>query len=114
MQSYMQRQLMQDHRRNTKSVIQSIDEEIGEGLFCKNILMASKDRRLQVDEDCEYTHSLLDNPNISLADKLLIDQRYFQDLTLNQISEIHGCTRNNIIYKLKKVVSTLRYIVGVA
>lgn len=114
MQRYIRQQYMQDHRGNTKSVIQSIDEEVVKNLFLSGLIAAPKDKRLQVAEDIEYAHCLLRNPNISLADRLLIDQRYFQDLWIKQIAKIHGCTKTNIIYKLNRIIKKLKYVAGAA
>lgn len=114
MQTYTNRQRMQDHRGKPSSRIRSIDEEIADGLFCKGLIEAPKDRRLQVDEDCEYAHHLLRSSRISLADKLLIDQRYFQGLKLRQIAKIHGCSYSNIGMRLSKIANTLRKLAGAA
>lgn len=114
MQSYIKHEYMQDHRGKPKSVIQSIDEEIMQNLFLSGTISAPKDRRLQIAEDVEYAHSLLCNPNISLADRLLIDQRYIQGLWLSQIAKIHGCTKANISYKLRKIMDKLKFVAGAA
>jgi hypothetical protein len=114
MQSYMLQQRQQDHRGKVGSKIRSIDEELAEGLFCKGLLTAPKDTQLQVAEDVEYAHCLLRNPNVSLADKLLIDQRYFQGLEQGQIAKIHGCAKSNISYKLSRVLRNLKSLAGAA
>lgn len=111
MQYYKDRQYRQDHRGKEKSVIQSIDEEVGEGLFCKDFLTAPTDNRV---EDCEHVCFLLHNTKLTPADKLLIDQRYFQSLTFKQIAKIYGCTHQNIGPKVNGIVNKLKDIAGVA
>jgi len=110
--NYKKRQRMQDHRGNSRSLIASIDDEIMDGLFIRNILRAPNIGTAFEDED-SVCH-ILRNSNLSMSDRLLIDQRYFQGLSLVKMGKIHGCSRGNIGYKLTKILDRLRYISGAA
>lgn len=112
--NYVRRQYMQDHRGKPKSKIQSIDEEIVKNLFLSGIIVAPKDKRAQTKEDTEYIQCLLWYSRISLADRLLIHQRYFQGLQIKQIAKIHGYSKTTIINKLHKIIGRLKYVAGAA
>ncbi len=104
-QCYKAKMHRQKHKGKPKSFIQSIDEAVVDGLFLKDILVAPVHKK-EVDNRA-YVGCLLRNPKLKLEDKLLIDQRYFQGLTMPQIGKIHGVTKQAISLKLQKVVRVL-------
>jgi len=96
MMNYIQKQWMQKHRRNRKSKIESlVDEEI------VGIIFGSPEFEIQ-DEVANLLNKL------TLAEKLLIDQRYFQSLMIEDIAKIHNLTRQAIILKLQKILKKLK------
>ncbi len=110
---YKQKKYRRKYRGSGRAkgiTIQSIDEEITNNIFCKDTLMAPLSKKMKNIDDSDYVTHLLHNPKLSLANKLLIDQRYFQDLTLTQIGKIHGRTKEAIRIRLKKLNDILRAI----
>jgi DNA-directed RNA polymerase specialized sigma subunit len=105
MLSYKKRQYMQDHRGLRSSVIGSIDDGIIEGLIHKNILFAPDKRKEIEDRDC--VKHLLRNAKLSMKDRLLIDQRYYQGLSMVEMAKIHNCTKQNIYFCLDKIKAKL-------
>jgi len=114
MQKYIRETIGQNHRGCKKSIIQSIDEEIMDNLFCKDTLVAPVDKRTEDNENTNYVNCLLNDHRLSLADKLLLDQRYFQGLTLRQIGEIHEYTFEAIRQRLNRIIIALKKIAKVA
>lgn len=114
MQSYMDRQYRQDHRGKIGSVIQSIEDEIIEGVFLKDNFVGPKNKRNRDFENRDYVRYLLRNGNLSLSDRLLLDQRFYQEMRVRDIAKVHNCTVTNIHYRLRRIAGKLRKIGKVA
>ena len=104
--SYKDKQLRLRHRRNTKMTISTIDGEITGSLLGSALIDLFDCYR---DVDTKDSINRLVN-KLRLADRLLIDQRYFQGLTLQEIAKIHGCTKTNIGNKLERILSKLKQV----
>ncbi len=104
-QHYIDEQYRQDYRGKPESKIQSIDTEVLEGLFFKDTLAAPENNTL---ENADFVDCLLHCSKLTLADKLFIDQRYFQNLKLKQLTQLYGCSFQNIYYKLNRIIDKLR------
>ncbi len=108
--TYKKLQYAQDHKGSSTIMVSSIDDEIADGLFSKNILITPKDRQKKNLEDTDYVNYLLRSPALSLSDKLLIDQRFFQGLTLRQIGRIYSVTYEAVRLRLEKILDKLKRI----
>ncbi len=107
MSSYKQKIYRQKHRGRKDSKIQSIDDSICDGLFLKDILAALIKGYVL---DTDGVPALLNNPRLTLENRLLIDQRYVRNLTLNEIGKIYGVTGEAIRQRLNKLLTTLKYL----
>ena len=107
MSSYKQKIYRQKHRGRKDSKITSIDNSICNGLFLKDILVAPIKGYVL---DTNSVPALLNNPRLKLEDRLLIDQRYIQNLTLRQMGKIHDVSHEMIRLRLNKLLTTLKYL----
>ncbi len=107
MGNYKRYQYAKDHKGKKDVVIQSLDDANAEGLYIRDILEAAVSNRQQKADDAEYARSLL--KKLDMKDRLLIDERFFRGLTLQQIGKIHGCTKETIRLRVNKVIDKLRF-----
>ncbi len=104
MKSYRDKQLRLRHRRNTKMTISTIDGEITGNLLSSALIdLFDCYRGIETKDSIDKIFKIL-----NLADRLLVDQRYYQGLTLQAIAAIHGCTKSNISFKLNRILDKLK------
>lgn len=105
MMNYMRQEKIRYRYFNQNAVFVSIDKQITEIFSLKDCIFDPLNDFEGVENSDQLKHI---SRRLSLAERLLLDQRYYQELTLRNIAKIHGVTGERIRQRLDKIISKLK------
>lgn len=107
MKSYRINSLNWRRRGNPRASIVSLDNEMNEMFCLKDCIFDPLNQYSVVDNADEIKYL---GRNITLKNRLLLDQRYYQGLTLQEIGLIHSCTKSMIKWRLDRILEMLKQV----
>lgn len=104
---YRDKMYRQRKRRNLDASITSIDADALDTLCRKDLIFDTLNCFKDIDNIDQLT---VISRNLSLDERLLIDQRYYQELKLKEIAYIHGVKKQAIAMRLAKIIEKMKRI----
>ena len=105
MHNYIKESIAQTKRGRQKAQIASIDEDIN-NIFChKDNIFDPLNNYTDVDNLDELEHL---GKKLTLSERLLLDQRYYQGMKLEEIGKMYGVTRQAILMKLQRILKKMK------
>ncbi len=106
--SYMKQQRSQDHRRNVGAVILSLDLAVDERSM-KSFVIQPETSTNNIDDERKWLNLLIDGSGLlSLDDKQLINEHYFQGKSVSQMARERNVSPSAMSWRKRKILKILR------